>query len=233
MPRAARRRAASAGPTSATPRSKWRDRGERAVDDVARRVVAAHGVDGDPDHRVRSGLERCRAVPVELFLVDRARLAAAVVAAVRADAVRRLRLVAVRAFAEARPASARRASGAWPSASWSVVVLDSASRPLRQLSAAQLRLQLSALRFQVLQRREPRVLPLALAVAGAACSGSSRRPGTGPGSRRGTAASSAATDRTARASAARGRSRRSRKTPSSDRPLRSRARLSPVFCACG
>ena len=36
-----------------------------------------------------------------LFLVDRARLAAAVVAAVRADAVRRLRLVAVRAFAEA------------------------------------------------------------------------------------------------------------------------------------
>ena len=48
MPRAARAPIASPAPTSATPEIEVARRGQRAVDDVPRRVVAAHRVDGDP-----------------------------------------------------------------------------------------------------------------------------------------------------------------------------------------
>ena len=57
--------------------------GYRAIDDHRRRMIAAHRVNGDPDQT--------------LFLVDRPHLALVVIPAVRADAVRRLRLVALRA----------------------------------------------------------------------------------------------------------------------------------------
>src|SRR5439155_3376731 len=61
---------------------------ERAVDRMARRVVAAQRVDRDPDQ--------------ELLLFDRARLPSAIVAAVRTDAMWPLGLVAMRAFAQPR-----------------------------------------------------------------------------------------------------------------------------------
>ena len=62
---------------------------QRAVDNVPRRFVASHRVDRDPDHQ-------------DSVFVDGSGLAPFVVPAVGADAVRRLRLVAVRALAEAR-----------------------------------------------------------------------------------------------------------------------------------
>ena len=64
------------------------NRRERAVDRIARSVVAAQRVDRDPDQ--------------ELLLFDRARLPAAIVAAVRTDAMWRLRLVAMGALAQPR-----------------------------------------------------------------------------------------------------------------------------------
>jgi hypothetical protein len=67
-------------------------RRHRAVDDVSRGVVSAHRVNGNPDHvRVQNGL----------LLGDGLDLAAIVVAAVGAHLVRQLRLVAMRAFADA------------------------------------------------------------------------------------------------------------------------------------
>ena len=63
---------------------------QRPVDDEARRRVAPHGVNGDPDHRAGG-----------LVLLDRTRLPTAVVPAVGADPVRRLRLVALGALGEA------------------------------------------------------------------------------------------------------------------------------------
>ena len=69
-------------------------RGERAVHDRLRPMVAAHRVNSNPDHRVDA------AAGLLLLFVNGSRLTAAVVPAVRADAVRRLRFVAVRADAE-------------------------------------------------------------------------------------------------------------------------------------
>ena len=119
-------------------------RRERAVDDSAGRGVAAHGVDGDPDP---SGCEcwvrgATRALPVaQLLLVDRARLAAAVVPAVGAHAVRRLGFVALRALAEAhrlqrvvRPALGR--AGLGVSSFWIRHRLKILSSPRSALSAA-------------------------------------------------------------------------------------------------
>jgi len=62
---------------------------DRAVHDRRRRMVAAHRVNGDADHRERTGS----------LLVDGADLALAVIPAMRADPVGRLRLVALRAQA--------------------------------------------------------------------------------------------------------------------------------------
>ena len=70
---------------------------QRAVDDVARGVVAAHGVYCNPNHRDSGFGIRDSG----LFFLNRTCLAAAVIPAVRADAVRRLRLVTVRALGEA------------------------------------------------------------------------------------------------------------------------------------
>src|SRR5437763_1697500 len=68
---------------------------DRPVDDGSGREVAAHGVDGNPDHGVAEGGPGPR-----LIFVDRARLTPSVVAAVSADTMRRLGLVAVRALAQ-------------------------------------------------------------------------------------------------------------------------------------
>src|SRR5256885_14596616 len=103
-------------------------RRERPVDDVARGVVAAHGIDGYVNHgssgfwvqgsgfgsrfRVQGSLARTQnreprteprtlnPEPRTLVFVNRPCLAAAVIAAIRAHAVRWLRFVAMRAFAE-------------------------------------------------------------------------------------------------------------------------------------
>lgn len=64
--------------------------GQCAVDDAAGGVIAPHRVYGDADHSEK------------LRLVDRAHLPAAIVPAVRARAVRRFRLAAVRAVARLR-----------------------------------------------------------------------------------------------------------------------------------
>ena len=161
-----------------------------------------------------------------LLFVDRPRLAAAVVAAVRAHAVRRLRLVAVRALAEADRPSARRASGAWPSASWNVVVLDSASFSMSSLVDGFSQCP------SAFERSKPRIFPVALAGARPAVQVRAAHAGTSPRHvLAAQAASSAATDRTARASADRDRSRRSRRTRSSSRLRRSRARPRPRSAA--
>ena len=68
-----------------------RGRGENALDDGLRRGVAAHRVDRDADH---AWATRLRAT---LFLADRADLSLVIEAAVGADPVGRLRLVALRA----------------------------------------------------------------------------------------------------------------------------------------
>ena len=171
---------------------------------------------------------------LRLFLVDRARLPAAVIPAVGAHAVRRLRLVAMRAFGETHRLE-RVCVRRFAVASWSVVVLDSASSLSTPCVVPASTRSLWLVPFSAARAaREPRVLPRARAGAGARDSGWCRRPGTGRGSRRGTAASSAATSRTAPASTARGRSRRARRTPSSDRLPRSRARLRRCSrCAAG
>src|SRR5215471_11124795 len=90
-------------------------RGQRPVHDVARRLVAPHRVNGDPDHRgsrfrvpgssagsrtENRNLELWNLEPgtCDLFFFDRADLAPAIVAAVRADTVRQLWLMALRAL---------------------------------------------------------------------------------------------------------------------------------------
>ena len=78
-------------------------------------VVAAHCIYGNGQH-VRQGL----------LLLDFDDFAALVLAAVRADAVGELGLVAVRALREARTPSGHRARGGWRSAWRSVYVSDSA-----------------------------------------------------------------------------------------------------------
>src|SRR5207245_8876950 len=65
--------------------------GKRAVHDVRRRLIAAHGVDGYPNHE---GVW-------DLFFVDRPSLASAIVPAIGADAVRQLGFVALGTLAEA------------------------------------------------------------------------------------------------------------------------------------
>ena len=78
-------------------------RRERSGDDVSGRFVPAHRINGDPNHernrRFWTLRGRCRRSA--LLLGDGPHLPAAVVAAVRADAMRRLGLVAMRALAEA------------------------------------------------------------------------------------------------------------------------------------
>jgi hypothetical protein len=72
---------------------------ERAVHDGARRLVAAHRVDCDPDGGFwlrASGLAQAQA----LNLVDFLDLAALVIPAVRTDLMRRLGLVTLRTLAE-------------------------------------------------------------------------------------------------------------------------------------
>ena len=68
---------------------------QRAIDDACGRLVATHRVDGDT-HSVVSRFVVSRE---SLFLWDGAHLAALVVAAVRADLVRRLRFLTLRAGA--------------------------------------------------------------------------------------------------------------------------------------
>ena len=96
---------------------------ERPVDDGLGPVIAAHRVDGYPDHDAVPGLGR------RLPFLDLAHLAAAVEAAVRAHLVRELRLVALRALGQrhgregvVRPSLRGRAP-------WSVVALDLACYP--------------------------------------------------------------------------------------------------------
>ena len=69
--------------------------GQRAVDDARRRMIAAHRV----DRYAHAGPRLRDEAGVTLFLVDRRDLALLVEAAVLADAVRRLRLAALRAVA--------------------------------------------------------------------------------------------------------------------------------------
>ncbi len=85
---------------------------------------------------------------MSLGFVDRADLAALVVAAVRADLVRRLRLTALRTRARPARDSTRRGCAAWPCASWNGGVWDS----------ARLVLLLSVQQF--LQRRKPADRPI-------------------------------------------------------------------------
>jgi hypothetical protein len=92
-------------------------RGEGAIDDVPGSVVAPHRVNGNANH---SGAWVVPARGAASIFFDRPRLPPAIVAAVGAHAVRWLRLVAVRAFAEAgrlqrvvRPALRRPRLGVW------------------------------------------------------------------------------------------------------------------------
>jgi hypothetical protein len=118
--------------------------GKRAIDDVARGVVAAHGVNGDPDH-------------VALFFFDGPRLAASIVAAVRTDAVRRFGLVAMRTLAEADGLEG--------------IVGATLRRPCLRVSSFWIRhrslsvFSLMTVLLQRLQRRKPGIVPPALAIA--------------------------------------------------------------------
>ena len=219
----------AAGPTSVTPRSKCRDAASAPsttwpgassppIASTAIRIMSGIGC-LVPGARPRgpaapaTGLSRRPGGP--LLLVDRASLAAAVVAAVRAHAMRRLRLVAVRALAE--PDRLQR------------VVRAALGRPRLRVSSFWIRHRCLALlgrpfcnAFSAASRGSSQCVR---AVAGALVP-------VGPADRAqplavvaGRAASSAARGRTARASAGRDRSCRSRRTPSSNRLLRSRARL--------
>ena len=126
---------------------------------------------------------------------DRAHLASAVVAAVRAHLVRRLRLVALRAHARAPRASGRRASGAWRSACLGVSsfwIRHAFSRLLEQRASSTRQPRVHPRRPRTRTSRVLRFVP---------------HSGTARGSPRGTAASSAPPGRTAPASAGRGRSR--------------------------
>ena len=119
VPIALRPRARAVGPTSSDAEIEVPRRRERAVDDVARAPIAAHGVDRDPDHR-----KSVNARPLSLRPPPAPVGRGSSRSSRRRDAA--AWLVAVRALAEAHRPSARRACGAWPSASWSVVVSDSA-----------------------------------------------------------------------------------------------------------
>ena len=70
------------------------NRSQRPVNDVARAVVAAHRINGDPDHR-SEGRTKC------LLFIDWACLTAAIVPAIRTHTMRQFGLVAMRAFAQA------------------------------------------------------------------------------------------------------------------------------------
>ena len=97
---------ASGRPTRVDRHARVPRGGQRPVHDRRRRVVAAHGVDGDA-HPAAGGDRSRRGAPRRapssreeasgLLLVDGANLSLVVEAAVRADAVRRLRLAALRA----------------------------------------------------------------------------------------------------------------------------------------
>ena len=168
-----------------------------------------------------------------LVLVNSPCLAAPVIAAVRAHAVRELRLVAMRAFAE--PGRLQR------------VVGPTFGRPGLRMSSFWVGLVTRHGGHDV-QISDPFVRPLcppwwrvvttvsstlsappASGLPIHACShkscdcGPCRRPDTTPGSRPGRAVSSAAKDKTAPASAAAGRSSAARKRPWTDRLPRSRA----------
>ena len=149
-----------------------------------------------------------------LLLVDRASLAAAVVAAVGAHAVRRLG--SWQCGHSLRPTRLQR------------VVRAALGRPRLRVSSFWIRhrgLTLLRVSPQRLQRGKPGIFPLVRAVAGALVPVRAARRAQPLALVAGRAASSAAPDRTARASAARDRSCRSRRTPSSNRLPRSRVRL--------
>src|SRR5947207_1427716 len=89
-------------------------RQERTVHRVAWGIVAAHRVDGNPDHlrAVGGTVRRCLTDVSEnsrrrhhagtLLLFHRSRLAAPIISAIRADTMRQFLFVTVRALAEAR-----------------------------------------------------------------------------------------------------------------------------------
>ena len=190
--------------------------GERAVHDVARREVAAHRVDRYPARPCHVRM---------LFLVDRAGLAAAVVAAVAAHAVRRLGLVAMRAFAEADRLQR--------------VVSPAFGRPGLRVSSLWIRhsgyLISRFARLEPFQRRQPRVVPPALARAGAVIEVRSAHRAQALAVVPAQRLHRQRKDRTAPASTAPDRSRRSRRN-AVDRSSSSISRSASAFAAipvCG
>src|SRR6185312_2161711 len=121
--------------------------------------------------------------PDQLVLGYRARLPSFVVAAVAAHAVRRLRLVTVRALAEARGLQR--------------VVRAALGRPRLGMASFGIRHRGFSFPFSALSARQVADLPSRACSHSFPCSGSSRTPGTAPGSSRCTAASSATRGRTA------------------------------------
>ena len=194
-------------------------RRERAVHDMAGRVVSAHRVNGDPD-QIRAPRDHGADEDPSVFL-DRAGLASPVVAAVGADAVRRLGLVALRAFAEAdrrqcvvRPALGGARLGV--SSLWiRHISLDESVRSVPGAGCLVLGVRmLSVCSVSVLSTRPAAGLPTPAVQSQVPRFRFVPQTGTGRGTRRCTTASSASTVETVRASAGRGRSCRSRKTPS-------------------